>query len=98
MAAALIQIDDTKDLGRQLVRAISLLRDGRETLTHALAHFTQAVDGDGSNISHFALPVSLGVFPSTTAAKASWDEIQSLNFVISSAETAINQACAKHGV
>lgn len=98
MAATFIDIDDQTSLGRQLVRAMQLLREGRESLTHALDHFTHMVDGDGTDAAHFALPVSEGVYPSNANAKASWDEIQSLNAVVENAEAAIMQACAKHGV
>ena len=98
MATTFIDIDDQKPLGRQLVRAMQLLREGRESLEHALAHFTHMVDGNGSDAGHFNLPVSEGVYPSNANAKASWDEIQSLNAVVENAEAAILQACAKHGV
>lgn len=98
MATTFIDIDDTKPLGRQLVRSMQVLREGREALAHALAHFTTMVNGDGSDAAHFDLPRTEGVFAANGDAKASWDEVQSLNFVIGQAEAAILQACAKHGV
>jgi hypothetical protein len=98
MATTFIDIDDQKTLGRQLVRAAQLLREGRESLTHALDHFTHMVDGNGSDAAHFNLPVSEQIYSSNAHAKASWDETQSLNAVMESAEAAILQWCAKHGV
>jgi hypothetical protein len=98
MATTFIDIDDQKPLGRQLVRSAQLLREGRESLQHALDHFTHMVDGNGTDTSHFTLPVSEAVYPSNAHAKASWDETQSLNAVIENAEAAILQWCAKHGV
>lgn len=98
MATTFIDIDDTKFLGRQHVRAMSLIREGRQCLEQSLAVFTHMVDGNGSDAAHFALPVSEGIYPNAAHAKASWDELQSLNAAMETAEAAILQACAKHGV
>lgn len=98
MATTFIDINQQSDLGRQMVRGGQLARESMQVVRQALAVFTTQVDGDGSNVSHFALPVSETTFPNTAAAKASWDESQSLNFVLGQAEAAILQWCAKHGV
>lgn len=98
MATSFINMDDQTPLGRQHSRAMGLLREGMQVLSQSLATLTTQVDGDGTNVSHFNLSVSEGTYPNTADAKASWDELQSLNFIIQSASAAILQACAKHGV
>lgn len=105
MATSFIDIDDQKFLGRQLVRAMSQLREGSQNLSQALAVFATMVDGNGTAVEHFThtelvdpVTPSKGIYPTTAHAKASWDEVQSLNFVVGQAMAAINQACAKHGV
>ena len=96
MAAGHIAINAETQLGRRLCRAVELIREGRIDLEQVLASQVQMVDGDGTQEAHHQLLVDLGVYPTLAAAKASWDETQSLNFVMENAEAAIFQWCAKH--
>lgn len=98
MATTFIDMDNQTFLGRKHERSMSLLRDGLYAIQESVDIFTRMVDGDGSNVTHFSLLVSEGIYPTTAHAKASFDELQSLKFVVMTAEAAILQACAKHGV
>lgn len=110
MAAAFIPHDRNTDLMRPVVRALQLIREGVETLTHARAVILQTRDGDGTQAAHYDLTATLGGFTAgdyadgPAAAKASFDELDSIHFKlttnasVSDVAAAIAQACAKHGV
>ena len=97
MAATYIPINDQKQLGRRHCRGMEQVREGYDTLVESLATMATMVDGDGSQAAHFEAAVTEGTYSTTAAAKASWDELQSMKFVVGQAEAAFRQCCAKHG-
>jgi hypothetical protein len=92
-----IPVNDQKSLGRKLCRAMELGREGLDLTKQTVLIFETLKTGDGSNESHFQAAVDEGTFATLTAAKASWDEIQSMKFEYEKSEAAIRQSCAKHG-
>jgi len=89
---------------------MQMLREAMLGLEQTRAAFLQARDGDGSQASHYDLVATLGVYQAgdyataNDAAKASFDELDSLhakvatNDAVSNVRAAIEQAPAKHGV
>ncbi len=87
-----------------------MLREARQILIDARSVMLQFRDGDGSQAAHYDQLAAAGDFTAgdyadaNAAAKASFDEVDSLHAKIttdasvSSVMTAISQACAKHGV
>lgn len=110
MAAAIIRYDRNSDLMRPATRALSMIREGRELLKSHLSAMIQTRDGDGSLSAHYDLTATLGVFQAgdyadaNAAAKASFDELNSLSIKlntdasVTTVLTALDNACAKHGV
>ncbi len=110
MAAGIIQFDRNADVMRPVVRFLQMVREAREGLKNALAVMTQHRDGDGSQAVHYDLLALAGDFSAgdyataDAAAKASYDELASLNAKlttnasVSDVLAAVDQACAKHGV
>lgn len=111
MAAAFIDMDRQTEVGRQIARALQLLREGQETLSHARAVIIQMRDGDGSQAVHYDLVAAevgyqAGDFAdANAAARASFLELDSLHAKITAGDgvgdatgAAIAQACAKHGI
>lgn len=102
MAATFIQVNKNSDFSRPMIRALQLLREGFQVLEGYRAQAIQARDGDGSDASHYDQNATLGGYvagdyaSADAAAKASFDEIDSLYALLN--EAAINQACAKHGI
>lgn len=105
MAADFIKFNRQADISRANARALQLLREGTELLEHNRATMIHMRDGDGSSAAHYDLLASEGGYAAgdyadaNAAAKASFDELDSLYAVLNGgAMAAINQACAKHGV
>lgn len=111
MAANLIKFDRTKDIPRDVTRALQMIREGKEVLGHVREVIIQARDGDGSQSAHYDLVASEGGYEAgdyadaNAAAKASFEELDSLYAKLNagagvgdSTGAAITQACAKHGV
>lgn len=110
MAANHIICDKTKELPRNAIRYMQMLREAMMGLEQTRAAYLQARDGDGSLAAHYDLVATLGGYQAgdyvdaNTAAKASFDELDSLyskvatNGAVSSVRAAIEQAPAKHGV
>jgi phosphoribosylformylglycinamidine (FGAM) synthase-like amidotransferase family enzyme len=110
VAANLIKFDRTKELARMAIRGMQMIREGVRVLADARAAMIQARDGDGSQASHYDLLASEGGYQAgdyadaNAAAKASFDEIDSLcaklttDASVSNVAAAIAQAPAKHGV
>lgn len=111
MAANYIEFDKQSDVGRMVTRGLQLLREGREVLGNARAILIEMRDGDGSQAAHYDVIVGEAGYTANdyadanTAAKASFDEIDSLYSKITapggqgdSTGAAITQACARHGV
>ncbi len=110
MAANHIICDQTKELSRNVIRYMRMLREAMLGIEQARAAYLQARDGDGTLASHYDLVATLGGYQAgdyadaNAAAKASFDEMDSLyakvatNGSVSSVRAAIEQAAAKHGV
>lgn len=105
MATTYIDFDPQTAIGRKLSRSLQMIREARDVLRDALATMATMVDGDGSDASHFTILTSEAGYPSNAVAKSSWNELQSLSYIINrpggqgdAAGAAITQACAKHGV
>lgn len=110
MASNYIEVNRTTDVGRQLVRGLQMVREGKETLARLRDVIIQMRDGDGSDPAHYdvlageAGYVANDYATANAAAKASFDEIDSLlskintDNNVSNVLAAINQACAKHGL
>lgn len=110
MAANIIRYDKQTDYTRVFTGALRKIREGLEDLAKARAALIQTRDGDGSSASHYDLTATLGGYlagdyaDAPTAAKASFDELDSLyaklsvDSSVSFVNAAIYQACAKHGV
>lgn len=110
MAAGIIKYDRNTDAMRQKVRALQMIREGLELLGNQRAIDIQYRDGDGTNAAHYDLLAVAGDFEAgdyadaNAAAKASFDELDSLyaklstDASVSNVRAAIYQACAKHGV
>lgn len=110
MAANHIIFNKQHDVMRQAIRGMQLVREGRDVLEQARASMLQMRDGDGSSAAQYDLLATKAGFEAgdygdaNAAAKASFDEIDSLSFKlttnsqVSDMTAAIDQCCAKHGV
>ncbi len=80
MAVAHLQINDQIPHGRMLRAAINKLDEGREELADIIASLGLMIDGNGSDAAHFVyMKEKLGC-ASNEIAKAVWDELNSVNF------------------
>jgi hypothetical protein len=110
MAANYIELDRQTDVGRQLIRGLQMVREGKEILAAVRDVIIQMRDGDGSQASHYDVVAGEMGYTANdyadanAAAKASFDELDSLmakintDNSVSSVRAAIHQACAKHGI
>lgn len=110
MAATFIDFDSATPVGRKLSRGLQMLREARDTLRDALALMNELSDGTRTADADFDLLASEGGYASgdyataSAAAKASYDELNSLyaklstDASVSNVMTAITQAAARHGV
>jgi hypothetical protein len=112
MAAEIIQFDPTKQPIAEVVAALKQIREGRERLRRArdvMIRFRDGADnsGDHSNYDMLAAACSYAAGDygtANTAARASFMEIDSCisklttDGSVSAVLTAVDQACAKHGV
>ncbi len=114
MSATFIDMSRSTEVGRNNASYLLQARNARDGLVHQLAIMATMLSGDGSAIAHFDLVVTevgYGGWEANnavtdaqrTAAKASWDELNSLSAKLSATTgdvtgTAISQACSKHGV
>lgn len=108
----LIKFDKNTDIMRPAVRGMQQIRDGLEELQHWQKMVVQSRNGqNGSSATHYntlategSFQTSDGLATAAEAAKASFDEIDSLltkiasDAATSAVFTAIVQAPAKHGV
>lgn len=84
MAATFIGFDQTTPFGNRSTSGVRQVYSGVEQLRQALAMGREMIDGDGSDASHFALYASKNGFQANgyasanAAAKAHWDELNSL--------------------
>lgn len=104
MATTNIPYERSNQFGQEITALLNCYRkvvtDG-PLLLSAMGHM---IDGDGSSDTHFAEMVTLGIFATNADAKASYDELQSVNgklttdASVTSVQAALLQVCAKHGV
>lgn len=94
MAFQKIAFNDTLPHGRLLRHALASLEQGQEGLVDILAAMILMIDGDGSQVTHFDEVMSRFGFPSTTVAKAAYDELQSVKakITVDSSVTNVNAA------
>jgi hypothetical protein len=101
MAFTKIHFNDGLSHGRLLRSAINHLEDGRDGLNQLIAATQLMIDGDGSQITHFDEVMTRYGFPSTTVAKAAWEELLAVqtkintNASVSNVLAALDQAFAK---
>lgn len=110
MAATHIKVDATKEISRNGVRAVQMIREGCNLLAQWQSAVIQMRDGDGSSAAHYDLFATLGGIEAgdyadaNTAAKSWFDEMDSLNAKVNgngstdNVNAAILQANAKLGV
>jgi hypothetical protein len=104
MAATHIPFDRSNQFGQELK---ALLNAYRKVVTDGpiiIAALQAMIDGNGTDVSHFTEMVTVGIFDNTADAKASFDELSSVNGKlttnnsVSSVEAALLQVCSKHGI
>lgn len=101
MATTNIYFNDQTQYGRLLRRGLQQLEEGKDTLNDVLASMPHMIDGDGSDAAQFAEVTSRYGFASNAAAKAAWDELNSVlfklntNASVDSVNAALLQAFAK---
>lgn len=101
MAATNIYFNDQTQYGRLLRRGLQQLEEGKDNLNDVIASMPHMIDGDGSDAAQFTEVTSRYGFASNAAAKAAWDELNSLMFKLNtdssvdSINAAMNQAFAK---
>lgn len=101
MATTNIYFNEASQYGRLVRRGLDQLENGVEQLNDVLANMVHMIDGDGSSATHFTEVVTRYGFADTTAAKAAWDELNSLmaklntDASVSSVNAAMLQAFAK---
>lgn len=104
MAATYIKFNQQSEHGRQVVRALQLLRESRELLENERSVLIQMIDGTTDDASHYGLVVSemgyqsAGYESENAAAMASFAELDSLRAQLANCDAALTQCCAKHGV
>lgn len=109
MAAAYIESDDTKNA--RVKQALRAIREGRAILGQELACAVKMIDGDTTQAAQFDVfaakkgYVANDYADANTAAKAAYDELNSLYTILTkpsgqgdAAGAALDQACAKLGV
>lgn len=104
MAVTNIPFDRANQFGQEIK---ALLNGYRKVVTDGpivLAAMATMIDGDGSSDTHFAEMVTLGIYETNADAKASYDELASVNAKLStdasvtSVQAALLQVCSKHGI
>lgn len=104
MAATNIPFDRSNQFGQEIRALLLAYRKVNEDGPNILEAMGHMIDGDGSDVAHFAEMVTLGIYENTTDAKASYDELASVNAKLTSntsqtnVDAALKQVCAKHGI
>lgn len=110
MAADNLIFDPLASPITEVVSALRAFRDSRDRLTHIRDAIIRFRTGDGTTAIQYALLQSKcsfqagGYADANTAAKAAFDELDSLvgkvttDAPVSAVLTALNQCCAKFGV
>lgn len=79
MAPTNTPFDRSNQFGQEikaLLNAYRKVTDDGPLVLEAMSHM---IDGDGSDVAHFAEMVTLGIYETTADAKASYDELASSN-------------------
>lgn len=101
MAVGHIAFDPQTAHGNQLKGAVHEFNRGLDSLNELFLTMEQMKDGDGSQASHFDYAVEKFGFADNVAAKACYDELNSVlaklntNGSVSNVSAAINQLVAK---
>lgn len=104
MAATNIPFDRSHQFGQEIKALLNAYRKVNQDGPNILQAMSHMVDGDGSDPSHFTEMVTLGISENTSDAKASYDELASVNGKlttdgsVTSVDAALKQVCAKHGI
>lgn len=104
MASTNIPFDRANQTGQEIRAYLQALVKCAVDGPRLISILSHMVDGNGTDVSHFAEMVAVGIFDSTADAKASWDELNSVNgklstdASVSSVNAAMLQAAAKHGI
>lgn len=103
MAALFIECNINHPVVRQAIRGAQLLREAESQLAAALAGMSAMKDGDGTSSDHFVLLatecelVANGYADANTAAKALYDETNSVAGNATAGIAAAKQLCAYLG-
>lgn len=101
MALDHILFNDGLPHGRILRNALTQLENGLDSLDDCIKAIQHMIDGDGTSATHFTYVQQRFSFADTTAAKAAWDELNSLyaklttNVSVADVNAALLQAFAK---
>lgn len=104
MAADNIPFDRSNQFGQEIKALLNAYRKVNQDGPNILQAMQHMIDGDGSDKDHFAEMVTLGIYETTDDAKASYDELASINGKlttdgsVTSVDAALKQVCAKHGI
>ena len=104
MAATNIPFDRSNQFGQEIKALLNAYRKVNQDGPLILSAMAHMIDGDGTSDTHFTEMVTLGIYDNTTDAKASYDELQSVNAKlttdasVTSVDAALKQVCAKHGI
>lgn len=104
MAANYIECNKQHEVIQHAIQGAKLLRQAEERLESALAGMAAMKDGDGSQAAHFALLVSEcsveanGYATANAAAKALYDETNSVAANAAAGIAAAKQLCSYLGV
>lgn len=104
MAANLIEANQQHNIIRHAIRAAQLMREAETFAAAAIAGMNAMKDGDGSDPAHFALMateceiVANGYASANAAAKALYDETNSVAGNAAAGIAAAKQLCAYLGV
>lgn len=93
-----IPFDRSEQFGQELKALFNSYRKVVTDGPNIVTIFSDFIDGDGTSETHFQALVDRGTFPTLTAAKASWDELNSCNTQVQTIAAALNQICAKHAI
>lgn len=78
MAYTHFQISPTSTHGPQLRNALTTLETGYQNCLNMLGTIPTMIDGDGSQVAHFAEVTARFGFQSDAQSKAAWEELQSM--------------------
>ena len=104
MATTHVQLNRNNQFGSEITHLINAYRKVNADGPNIIAAMACMIDGNGSDEAHFTEMVTLGIYENTADAKASFDELSSINFKlttnasVSDCDAALKQVCSKHGI